>query len=132
MTTSHTLYSYFPWIVLFVLVVTGGVLLLLLRSALLPLKAVIVNTLSLAAAFGVMVWIFQDGHLERLLRFDSSGAIEADLPILLFCTRVRHLHGLRGLPADAHARGVARDAGTTRPAWPTASRRPGASSPARR
>lgn len=81
----HTLYSYFPWIVLFVLVVTGGVLLLLLRSALLPLKAVIVNTLSLAAAFGVMVWIFQDGHLERLLRFESSGAIEADLPILLFC-----------------------------------------------
>jgi RND superfamily putative drug exporter len=82
----HTLYSYFPWIVLFVVVVTGAVLLLLLRSALLPLKAVIVNTLSIAAAFGVMVWVFQDGHLERLLRFDSSGAIEADLPILLFCT----------------------------------------------
>lgn len=82
----HTLYSYFPWIVLFVVVVTGVVLLLLLRSALLPLKAVIVNTLSIGAAFGVMVWVFQDGHLEWLLRFDSSGAIEADLPILLFCT----------------------------------------------
>jgi RND superfamily putative drug exporter len=82
----HTLYSYFPWIVLFVLVVTGAVLLLLLRSALLPLKAVIVNTLSIAAAFGVMVWIFQDGHMERLLQFDGSGAIEADLPILVFCT----------------------------------------------
>jgi RND superfamily putative drug exporter len=82
----HTLYSYFPWIVLFVLVVTGAVLLLLLRSALLPVKAVIVNTLSIAAAFGVMVWVFQDGNLEGLLRFDSSGAIEADLPILLFCS----------------------------------------------
>ena len=82
----HALYSYFPWIVLVVVVVTGAVLLLLLRSALLPLKAVIVNTLSIAAAFGVMVWVFQDGHLEGLLRFDSTGAIEADLPILLFCT----------------------------------------------
>jgi uncharacterized membrane protein YdfJ with MMPL/SSD domain len=82
----HTLYSYFPWIVVFVVGVTGVVLLFLLRSALLPLKAVIVNTLSIAAAFGVLVWVFQDGHLERMLRFDSSGAIEADLPILLFCS----------------------------------------------
>lgn len=82
----HTLYAYFPWIVLFVLVVTGLVLLVLLRSALLPLKAVVVNSLSIAAALGVMVWVFQDGHLASLLRFDSSGAIEADLPILLFCS----------------------------------------------
>ncbi len=82
----HTLSSYFPWIVLFVLTVTGLVLLVLLRSALLPLKAVVVNSLSIAAAFGVMVWVFQDGHLESLLRFESSGAIEADLPILLFCS----------------------------------------------
>ena len=81
-----TLYSYFPWIVLFVIVVTAAVLLLLLRSVLLPVKAVIVNTLSIAAAFGVLVWVFQDGHLEGLLRFDGSGAIEADLPILLFCS----------------------------------------------
>jgi RND superfamily putative drug exporter len=81
-----TLYSYFPWIVLFVIVVTAAVLLLLLRSVLLPVKAVIVNTLSIAAAFGVLVWVFQDGNLEGLLRFDSSGAIEADLPILLFCS----------------------------------------------
>ena len=81
-----TLYSYFPWIVLFVIVVTAAVLLLLLRSVLLPVKAVIVNILSIAAAFGVLVWVFQDGHLEGLLRFDGSGAIEADLPILLFCS----------------------------------------------
>jgi putative drug exporter of the RND superfamily len=81
-----TLYSYFPWIVLFVILVTAAVLLLLLRSVLLPVKAVIVNTLSIAAAFGVLVWVFQDGNLEGLLRFDSSGAIEADLPILLFCS----------------------------------------------
>jgi RND superfamily putative drug exporter len=81
-----TLYSYFPWIVVFVIVVTGLVLLLLLRSALLPLKAVVVNTLSIAAAFGVLVWVFQDGNLEGLLDFESGGAIEADLPILLFCS----------------------------------------------
>ena len=82
----HTLYSYFPWIVVFVIGVTGVVLLFLLRSALLPLKAVVVNTLSIAAAFGILVWVFQDGRFERLLRFDSTGAIEADLPILLFCS----------------------------------------------
>ena len=82
----HALYSRFPWIVGFVVVVTGLVLLLLLRSALLPVKAVIVNSLSIAAAFGVLVWVFQDGHLESLFRFESGGAIETDLPILLFCT----------------------------------------------
>ena len=82
----HTLYGYFPWIVLFVVVVTGAVLLLLLRSALLPLKAVIVNSLSIAAAFGVLVWVFQEGHLEGVLGFGSTGAVEADLPILLFCS----------------------------------------------
>ena len=82
----HALYSYFPWIIAFVVAVTAGILLLMLRSALLPLKAVVVNTLSIAAAFGVMVWVFQEGHLESLLRFVSSGGIEVDLPILVFCS----------------------------------------------
>jgi RND superfamily putative drug exporter len=80
------LYDRFPWIVAIVLAVTFAVLLLFLRSLLLPFKAVLVNLLSLLAGYGAMVWVFQDGHLERLLGFLSAGSVDADLPILLFCT----------------------------------------------
>jgi RND superfamily putative drug exporter len=76
----------FPWIILFVVGVTALVLLLLLRSVFLPVKAVIMNVLSLLAGYGAVVWIFQDGHLEWLFGFHSSGAIDAELPVILFCT----------------------------------------------
>ena len=82
----HVLYQKFPWIILFVVCVTALVLLLLLRSVVLPLKAVIMNVLSLLAGYGAVVWIFQDGHLEWLFHFRSSGAIDAELPVILFCT----------------------------------------------
>jgi RND superfamily putative drug exporter len=82
----HALYERFPWIILFVVCVTAVVLLLLLRSVFLPAKAVIMNVLSLLAGYGAVVWIFQDGHLEGLFGFSSSGAIDAELPVLLFCT----------------------------------------------
>ena len=78
--------SRFPWIILFVVCVTAIVLLVLLRSVLLPLKAILMNVLSLLAGYGAMVWVFQEGHLEGLLSFSSTGAIDAELPILLFCT----------------------------------------------
>ena len=65
---------------------TAVVLLLLLRSVFLPVKAVIMNVLSLLAGYGAVVWIFQDGHLEWLFHFRSSGAIDAELPVILFCT----------------------------------------------
>jgi RND superfamily putative drug exporter len=76
----------FPWIILFVVSVTAVVLLVLLRSVVLPVKAVLMNTLSLMAGFGAMVWVFQEGNGESLLGFTSTGAIDAELPILLFCT----------------------------------------------
>jgi RND superfamily putative drug exporter len=82
----HILYRTFPWIILFVVCVTAFVLLLLLRSVVLPVKAVIMNVLSLLAGYGAVVWIFQDGHLEWLFNFRSSGAIDAELPVILFCT----------------------------------------------
>jgi len=82
----HILYQRFPWIILFVVCVTAFVLLLLLRSVILPVKAVIMNVLSLLAGYGAVVWIFQDGHLEWLFNFRSSGAIDAALPVILFCT----------------------------------------------
>jgi RND superfamily putative drug exporter len=73
-----------PWAVGFAMLTTIVVLFLLLRSVVLPIKAVLMNLLSLSAAFGAMVWIFQDGHLSSLLNFTPS-AIDPTLPVLLFC-----------------------------------------------
>ncbi len=80
------IYSRFPWIIAFVVGVTGLVLFLMLRSVVLPVKAVIMNVCSLLAGFGAMVWIFQEGHLEGLFQFTATGAIDAELPVVLFCT----------------------------------------------
>ena len=66
--------------------VTGLVLFLMLRSVVLPVKAVIMNVCSLLAGYGAMVWIFQEGHLEWLFQFTATGAIDAELPVVLFCT----------------------------------------------
>jgi RND superfamily putative drug exporter len=68
----------------YIVVVTYLVLLLLLGSVLLPLKAVVMNLLSLTASFGALVFIFQQGHLSRLLNF-TPGAIDPLVPVLLFC-----------------------------------------------
>ena len=80
------IYSRFPWIIAFVVGVTGLVLFLMLRSVVLPVKAVIMNVCSLLAGYGAMVWIFQEGHLEGLFQFTATGAIDAELPVVLFCT----------------------------------------------
>jgi RND superfamily putative drug exporter len=53
------------------------------RSVLVPLKAALMNLLSLAASFGVLVWVFQDGHLAGLLHFDPPGGIEPTIPLML-------------------------------------------------
>ena len=73
-----------PGAVGFIVVVTIVVLFLLLGSVLLPIKAVIMNFLSLSASFGALVWIFQDGHLTRLLNFRSQ-SVDPSIPVLLFC-----------------------------------------------
>jgi len=59
-------------------------LLLLLRSLLLPLKAVVVNLLSITASYGALVWIFQDGHLAHVLGF-TPGPIQTATPVVMFC-----------------------------------------------
>jgi RND superfamily putative drug exporter len=66
--------------------VTYLVLLLTFRSVLLPLKAVIVNILSLTASYGAVVFVFQDGNFSGLLNFTPLGFVDATLPILMFCT----------------------------------------------
>jgi RND superfamily putative drug exporter len=73
-----------PLVIGFIVVVTYLVLFLLLRSVLLPLKAVIMNVLSISASYGALVWIFQYGHLAAWLHF-TPGPIEAMTPIIMFC-----------------------------------------------
>lgn len=81
---SHFIREHIPEAVAFVVSITCLVLFVLLGSVLLPLKAMAMNVLSIAGSFGALVWIFQEGHLHRLLRFEP-GPIEPSLPILLFC-----------------------------------------------
>jgi uncharacterized membrane protein YdfJ with MMPL/SSD domain len=59
-------------------------LFLMLGSLLVPLKAVLLNLLSLSASFGALVWIFQDGHLADLLGFTPLGYVDATEPVLIF------------------------------------------------
>ena len=73
-----------PVAVGFIVVVTCVVLFLLLGSVLLPIKAVVMNFLSLSASFGALVWIFQDGHLARWLNFQPQ-SVDPSIPVLLFC-----------------------------------------------
>src|SRR5262249_26411507 len=70
---------------LLVIIVSIFVLLFLMTGSLImPLKAIILNILSLSASFGGLVWIFQDGHLQNLFHFQSLGAIDATQPVLIF------------------------------------------------
>ncbi|MBA2315727.1 MAG: MMPL family transporter, partial [Chloroflexi bacterium] len=75
----------FPRTALFILVSTYAVLFLLLRSVILPAKALVMNTLSIAASFGALVWIFQDGNLSAPLGFQPLGFVETTQPVILFC-----------------------------------------------
>jgi len=73
-----------PLAVVYVMVVTYIVLFLLTGSVVLPLKAVIMNILSIGASFGALVWIFQQGHLSSLLNF-TAAPLDPSVPVLLFC-----------------------------------------------
>jgi RND superfamily putative drug exporter len=75
----------FPRTALFIVITTYLVLFMLLRSVLLPLKALVMNTLSIVASFGALVWIFQDGNLSALLVFQPLGFVETTQPVILFC-----------------------------------------------
>ncbi|MFR9752701.1 MMPL family transporter [Nocardia sp. 004] len=61
------------------------VLFLFTGSVVLPIKALALSTLSLGAAFGAMVWVFQEGHLSGLLGFTATGYLIPTIPILMFC-----------------------------------------------
>jgi len=80
----NSLYTDFPKAVLIVALTTYSVLLLLFRSLVLPLKAILMNTLSILASYGAIVVIFQNGFLHQVLGFTPLGFVEASSPILLF------------------------------------------------
>jgi RND superfamily putative drug exporter len=82
---NNYLYGNFARAIAFILGTTFLLLLLMFRSVLLPLKAVIMNVFSVCAAYGVLVFIFQQGHFSNVLGFTPDRFIESTIPILLFC-----------------------------------------------
>jgi RND superfamily putative drug exporter len=73
-----------PYALLIIAISVFVLLFLMTGSLIMPLKAILLNILSLAATFGGLVWIFQDGHLQTLLNFQSLGSIDATQPVLIF------------------------------------------------
>ena len=117
-----SLASHLPMAVAIVALATVLLLFLMTGSVVLPLKAVVMNLLTLSAAFGVLVLIFQDGRFENLLGFKSQGALESTQPVLLFAivfglstdygvyllTRIKEAHDA-GMPnSEAVAAGLQR------------------------
>jgi uncharacterized membrane protein YdfJ with MMPL/SSD domain len=82
--TKASLVAHVPLAFLVVVVTTILVLFGMTGSIVLPIKALVMNVLTLSAAFGLLVLIFQDGRLEGLLDYTSQGAIESTMPVLLF------------------------------------------------
>ena len=115
-----------PWVFVFVLALAFLLLLVTFRSVVIPATAIVLNLLSVGAAYGVLVWIFQDGHLESLLGFTSIGGITSWLPLFLFVilfglsmdyhvfilTRVREAFDRGMKTEDAVAHGIKATAGT--------------------
>jgi uncharacterized membrane protein YdfJ with MMPL/SSD domain len=92
---NQTIKSRAPIVFAFVLGFAFLLLLVTFRSIVIPIKAIILNLLSVGAAYGVLVWIFQYGHLQGLLGFHSNGAVVTWLPLFLFAV-------LFGLSMDYH------------------------------
>jgi putative drug exporter of the RND superfamily len=112
----------FPRTAVFIIVTTYIVLFVLLRSVILPAKALILNALSLTASFGALVWIFQDGNMSFLLGFQPVGFVETTQPVILFCvlfglsmdyevfllSRMKEVWDTTGDNTEAVARGLER------------------------
>lgn len=121
----QSLGSLLPWMGLFVVATSFVLLFLAFGSVVLPVKAVVMNVLSLGASFGALVWIFQDGHLSGFLDFTPTGFIEATQPILILAiifglsmdyevflmSRIREQYDLTGDNTTAVATGLQRTGG---------------------
>jgi RND superfamily putative drug exporter len=73
-----------PVVLGFVALATFVLLFLFTGSVVVPVKALVMNVLSLGASFGALVWVFQDGHLSGVLGFDPTGSVWFVLPLLVF------------------------------------------------
>jgi RND superfamily putative drug exporter len=105
--------------------VTFVVLFLMFGGVLVPVKALVLNLLSLTATFGAMVWIFQDGHLSGFLDFTPTGTIDTTTPLIMFCvafglsmdfevfllSRIKEEHDLTGDNIHSVAMGLERTGG---------------------
>ncbi|HEY6836450.1 MAG TPA: MMPL family transporter [Gaiellaceae bacterium] len=80
----HAIYGNFPYVLAFVLALTLILLTRAFRSIVLPIKAVLLNLASLASAYGIVVFIFQQGHGSSLWNISATGAIPAWIPIMIF------------------------------------------------
>ncbi|MBV9683367.1 MAG: MMPL family transporter, partial [Solirubrobacterales bacterium] len=92
---NDTLSSHTPLVFMFVLGLAFLLLLVTFRSIVIPLKAIVLNLLSVGAAYGLLVLVFQDGHGRSLLGFHTTGAVTSWLPLFLFVV-------LFGLSMDYH------------------------------
>ena len=77
--------SRLPWAIGIIVVATFVLLFLMFGSVLVPIKAIVLNVLSLSATFGAMVWVFQQGHGSGILGFTPTGLTDTTTPILMFC-----------------------------------------------
>jgi uncharacterized membrane protein YdfJ with MMPL/SSD domain len=123
---SSNLSSKLPLIFAFVFGLAFLLMLVTFRSIVIPIKTIVLNLLSVGAAYGVLVLVFQNGNLESLLGFSSNGGVTNWLPLFLFVvlfglsmdyhvfilSRVKELYD-RGMPTDEAVRqGISSTAGT--------------------
>ena len=73
-----------PWALAVIILATFVVLFLMTGSIVIPIKALVLNTLSLGASFGALVWVFQDGHLAGLIGTEALGSLSITTPVLVF------------------------------------------------
>jgi RND superfamily putative drug exporter len=119
----HAVYGNFPWVLLFVIVLTYILLTRAFRSLILPLKAVILNLVSLGAAYGIVVFIFQKGHgAEAIWNVPATDSIIPWIPLMFFAflyglsmdyevfmlTRMREAYDYGESTPDAIRHGLAR------------------------
>ncbi|HXR66612.1 MAG TPA: MMPL family transporter, partial [Ktedonobacteraceae bacterium] len=83
---TNYLYGNFPLALVFILGSTFILLAIMFRSFLIPLKAIVMNVLSIGVAYGVLVFVFQWGHFQSVFNFTATSFIDSPVPVLLFCT----------------------------------------------
>ncbi|MPY93463.1 MAG: MMPL family transporter [Acidimicrobiia bacterium] len=83
--STAAIYDRLPLALGIIGVTTALLLFAVFGSVVVPVKAIVLNLLSLTATFGAMVWVFQDGNLSGLLDFTATGQLDVAMPILMFC-----------------------------------------------